>query len=894
MAQRHSHGPARRGPNWAWRWLVLGAVVLLSLAGRGPAHAEEPKPEPAGKPQAKTEPPGPLRIATAGTDDVLAEMDFDRTADGQHVLSIPYPIHVTYPAANLELRANGAVIWITPVESADIEALDENEESPKRMGEFLRVMQRVREIHLYAEGPVWMRYGREAAMSTLRAETLYFTITRSAMVDPETGAAEFSLSGVVEGARAHTSAEAAAALAPGTEEVDAETGKPLVIQTGTGTETGIVEAGGVNARVAAEGAVVVKPEPDIFELERRRRFFMRADRLRILRATTASSLGTTAEVEEGEVSASSLAIPSHSFRSSHITVVLRGSRRHVTLKEPGLTLGGVKVFSYPSQRYLHDIDSRFPVTRLDLSSSDAYGFYLRTRLDVIALYDYLADPEPPFIPFELSPLFEWYEERGTATGLEFRTHRIPSFGGGWDSEFQGNYIGDEGDRRPEVAGLGFYPLRSPDRGRFRGWARHRNRSFLSLDAHANYQSDGTYLQEFFRNEYLGNEVEQTFLRIRHDTDYRSFYLGVGVRGRDFADEVERLPEVGFGTFGEPLGLLGLYLTSEGTLGHYRVRTAQPGHPLEGRQVLRADFSARLERPFDLGVATLVPYAGFRMTASDTRYAGASGGNPLYDESTGFVPLAADDFINEGTVRAQLLAGAVLQTDMVRTWGGVSSQWLGMNGLRHVMTPAVRVETVTGPSDRSQLFMQMDAVDAAESMNRVTYSLRNRFQTRRVRQGDSAPSTVDLLDLLVELPTFPNRHRDNGGDLLGDLEVRAISNLSPHVQLRAGGFIDPHDFGWTRSYAAAAFPLGDLESTLYMRAVKGQHEILGASLMMDLSGTYRLELSQEYDMRAESARDTLFRITRTVAEAFTFRVSVRRDSVTRDITASLSLGAVFGP
>lgn len=205
-----------------------------------------------------------------------------------------------------------------------------------------------------------------------------------------------------------------------------------------------------------------------------------------------------------------------------------------------------------------------------------------------------------------------------------------------------------------------------------------------------------------------------------------------------------------------------------------------------------------------------------------------------------------------------------------------------------------MDSVVGPSGRSALFMQMDEVDAQDSVNRVTYSVRNRFQTRRIRSGDVTPSTVDLLDVLLELPTYPNRHRDNGGDLLGDVEARMVANPSSFLQLRAGGFFDPHNWDWQRMYAAAAFPMGDIESTLYARALRNQHEIVGASLAVNLSGTYRLELEQEFDLRTDSARDTVFRLSRSLAEVFSLRLTVRRDAVTRDIAVSFSAGALFGP
>ncbi len=829
-----------------------------------------------------------ISIRVLGSEEVNADLEAFRTTGSQLAIVVPYPLDLTYPAAGVTMLANAAVVWATPNDPTELEQIDAVKDPTERLERAASVLDRISDLTIYAEGPVWLRYGAEEAASTVRADRLILSV-RKGEANPE-GGFSFVLSGAVENARAHTSEEAAKALSsvPGSE---VEGLRPQGDEDSAATEPG-----GINRRAAQEGVRPREIEPDIFSLEKGRRLFLRAQRLRILEASGDASQRTAVEAEDGSITASSLAVPQHAFSSELIQIRLSGTRRIVILKDPGLDVGGSRVFTYPSERYVQDLDSKFPVRRLDLGYSDAFGLSFRTRVDLISGYDYFWDPEPPFRPFELGPIFEYHSKRGIAYGMEYVTPAIPTFGQGFDASIQGYTIRDRGDRRAVAQTLGYYPLRQPQRGRVRGYARYRGAEGLAIDSHINYESDGTFVEEFFRDEYLSNVQDKTFVRVRRDFRFHSYYVDLTVRARDFRNEIERLPVVGFGIFRQPIlpPGLGLYLTADGTFGLYRARIAEPGHPGDDRTVVRGDLSVQVNRPLDFGFMTIDPYLGFRVTGADTRYNGVAGGNPLYDPVVGYQPLAGDPYERRAVGRAMLLYGASAQTTLSRTWRGVRSGTLDVHGLRHVMTPQVRWENALGPDGRAERFMQMDEVDALERGQRFVLSLRNRIQIRRASDDLAGARTVDLLDLLVEVPWYPARQRDNAGQGFGEIEFRGVSNALGLLQLRAGGFIEPETFNWRRLYAAAAFPIGQTEWTLYARSLRGQHQIIGAALAADLSGTYRLELDQEYDLSINRARDTVLRISRMAAEAIAFDVTFRRNAITQDVSFSFGLSVLFGP
>lgn len=838
------------------------------------ARTDEAAPSAPATPSA---PPVVIETWGAADDSFDAWAEYARTADGASVGLFPYPTRISYAPLELELWADAVVAWVITGESDSgdsssaaqaVDALDAFQSS-------------FNEMEIYAEGHVRLS-ARD--IGTIRATRIYLRMERASE--------GFVLRGVVTEPRAHVFPREAA------EAEDALKKPEQRSELLRGTEDRESQRSSTNATVDAESIISDAPprpeDEELFKLEQGRALFFRAERMRIFNLPTWPSGTKTIEIDNADITTSSLAIPGYAFKAEAVRIDVRPTRRGVTMRNPALALADHRVLVMDDDNYYYDIDSTFPVTRLRIGDSSAFGNTLRFRMDVITAYDFFYDPEPTFRPFEFSPIIDYFDKRGTGVGAEFAIGDARPFATGFDARFEGYFIGDQGDRRDIARTLGWYPLENRDRGRFKGYARLRTPDRFQADLYVNYASDRNVIEEFFRAEYRQNDPQRSFIRVRKDIRNRSYYVDASLRARHFVDEVEKLPELGYGSWREPVlpRTLGLQLTSEATLGHYRLHLRDDSHPLYERSVLRGDASMRLYRPFDFGTFSLDPYLGWRATFSDTSYTGPDAGNPLYDEGVGFVVPPRTGVEDEFVSRIQFLAGASIGTHVAREYSGVQNELFDINGLRHVMSPLISYEFVEGPENRSHRFVQMDEVDRADNVDRFMLRMRNRFMTKRRQQGQEI--TQDILDLMVQVPLYMQPHRDNGGQRFGDIEVSARMHPTSQVALRGGIFLTPDELEWRRMYLSAGFSTQQSDWRLYYRNVRNVHEVIGGTVSAYFSAKYSATISQEYDIVTSKARDTHIGIARTFFEALAVQANFRRDAITRDVSIGFSFDARFGP
>ncbi|MCK6438941.1 MAG: hypothetical protein L6Q71_01925, partial [Planctomycetes bacterium] len=420
---------------------------------------------------------------------------------------------------------------------------------------------------------------------------------------------------------------------------------------------------------------------------------------------------------------------------------------------------------------------------------------------------------------------------------------------------------------------------------------------FQLEGNVHYASDPAFIEEFERDEFKENYPRRTFIFGRKDFLSHSFFIDVSPRIRPFTDEVERLPVAGFMTWREPVGprSLGLLMSADGTAGYYRIQTADHDHPFNNYDFLRADTKLLLSRPMDFGLFSLEPGFGLRVTASDRKVTAAN--NPLYDPLLGFAPPAfgTAEVGEDIASRIQTVGYLDWQTNFVRTWPGEKGGLLGLNGLRHIVTLQNRWENVFSSSASASDFLQTDEVSALDPAQRLTMSVRNRFQTRRRIPGTNTWRTEDMLDVLAALPVYPNSARDNGGERLGDLEISAAAKPHPYVRVQSGTFWDTREFEWRRIYGTARVNVReDLALNLHWRLMESRHEVIGASFETLLSHNYAISARQDYDVRAGKFRDTVLTLARHTLDAFAINFTVRRDAILEDLNFGLSISGQFGP
>jgi hypothetical protein len=85
-----------------------------------------------------------------------------------------------------------------------------------------------------------------------------------------------------------------------------------------------------------------------------------------------------------------------------------------------------------------------------------------------------------------------------------------------------------------------------------------------------------------------------------------------------------------------------------------------------------------------------------------------------------------------------------------------------------------------------------AIDTRDSIEEVTFDLRQRLQTKRGYPGNQ--HIVDWMTLDMSATFFPHADRDNVGEPVGFLEYDWLWNIGDRTALSSSGWVDPADGG----------------------------------------------------------------------------------------------------
>ena len=478
--------------------------------------------------------------------------------------------------------------------------------------------------------------------------------------------------------------------------------------------------------------------------------------------------------------------------------------------------------------YARDLErDRTVLKRFRLRHSSEFGTEIRTAWDLYDLGLYDNDWS------NLALVVDVLTERGVGLGLDFDYERW-----GGKGYFTSYYIDDSGEDFPGV------PLQHRERGRFEWRHRQRLSPYDTLLAEFAWMSDRNFLDEYFEREAREDKEKETVLYYKHQRGLAALTALAKVRTNNFLTQTEYLPQVGVRLLGYPLGysLWGdrLTLTSTSQLANVRLR---PDDALQLPQprAWRFDTLNELAMPLAWRFIHFVPFAVVRYTAySDTPDAlGLESGH------------SRDRFAAAVGFRSSATFWRVYQ---------VSSRLWDLDGIRHIITPTVDfLHRFAVTAEPHELF-QFDEVDPIDELQVISLGLRQRWQTRRLTRGYSPLASVDrrVVDWLVldaELDVFPNRGRDNEGDLFGNMELDLIWRVSDHVAVLSDAELDLDDgFDWDLFNVALkvdrsprlSFYLGHR----YTRDVASS--AFTAGFDYQLSQKWQLGVLWQYDLQADAA------------------------------------------
>jgi len=633
------------------------------------------------------------------------------------------------------------------------------------------------------------------------------------------------------------------------------------------------------------------------------------------------------EAKNVQIAASAFFDPQLALAAKSITITREqrdealggGQRVMVSGTDMVPKLAGLPFFYIPS--YTGDIE-RFPLRDIRFSGSNSAGVGVQTRWDLFGLTG-LAAPQA----VDLDLLLDYSAKRRAGLGLDsawttldqkgsFFTYFAPSDGGtdilqpgvridqnntsrgmtllehrldldpAWRLTLEGNYISDET----------FVAAYDPELARTRReFASSINLANLSDNAAFNLQVRGTF-NDFQSNEFAlqsqGYTVKKTpeirYQRVADDLlsdnpGLLTWTHEYSVAQLQYQFNKSTASQIGFNTaalsqraFGlNPNQTFAQRLTAEG---------------LTDDSVVRADTRQQLSMNLQEGPVKITPFVVARATYYDDKFA------TLADEN------------NDERTRLWGSTGLKLDTSMQRVYSDAQSDFLDVNGLRHIINPSVTAWSAGSNRNSKSLPVYDPDVDDLSVGNSIALQLDQTLQTKRGRartqttNPDAPASTGHIADFLKLNATavFTSADKDTKAPIGRYYDARPeLSNLRDFASIDAAMLL-------TDALTLTATNIYDLDSrqnTTTTAGVQVAHSrdfstyaelrylnpldstVVALGLDGRITPTYLLRLETSFDTDQSELQDINTRIDREFPEA-TFSVKIGYNQITDEYSASV--------
>jgi len=240
-----------------------------------------------------------------------------------------------------------------------------------------------------------------------------------------------------------------------------------------------------------------------------------------------------------------------------------------------------------------------------------------------------------------------------------------------------------------------------------------------LDPNANF------LKDYFYREYEKDSQPLTYALFHHSFNYSSLDILAQARINQWYDQVSKLPEVKYTLPSYKLGETPLYFENNSVLTNFNKKASTAPVSLDEVSVTRFDFINKLSMPMKLAFLEFTPFVKDRQI--------------IYDKG------ADGESLPVNTV---FYAGADLSTKFYRIYNiKTNVLGLGLNGLRHIVTPTIGYSYNHAPTIQNNKLKQIDSVDLLTSGNAANLGLSNKLQVKR-KDKKGKEVTVDFLDVNV--------------------------------------------------------------------------------------------------------------------------------------------------
>ena len=227
------------------------------------------------------------------------------------------------------------------------------------------------------------------------------------------------------------------------------------------------------------------------------------------------------------------------------------------------------------------------------------------------------------------------------------------------------------------------------------------------------QSDANVRKDFFYREFEKVTNPRSFLLLSHVYPNATLSFLAEPRVNKFDAIVQRIPELRLETVNQKVGRTPFYYKNTSQTAYLSSTTANVGAT---NDLFRTDTSNQLSYPFRFMSVDFSPYVGHR----DTFYS-----RGLTDQ--------------EDLTRGMFFGGMDMSTKFYKIF----------NGFRHIVTPFMQYRYQHMPTVNRAKLLQLDAVDALDKQDIVTFGLENKLQTKKNGASVDAATLILTSDYNIE-------------------------------------------------------------------------------------------------------------------------------------------------
>ncbi len=432
-----------------------------------------------------------------------------------------------------------------------------------------------------------------------------------------------------------------------------------------------------------------------------------------------------------------------SVSSDEIRYVNEEDGEYISMDGATFRIGRIPFFYLPG--YRHYLSDAAYLLDINAGSSGQLGYYLKTTT---------------LLPFtsllRLGANLDYYSKRGILAGptAQYVYNSSSQSIVGALSTGAINDKGNQAERNVDALN------RQIDSKRYFTEWRHKHHigERLTATASASYWSDSDVIRDFRDDIFDENQLPDNFAELSYAGDNWIVSAFGRFRPNNFQLVQERTPEIRFNLLPIPVSNTGAY--HRATASYVQLNEDfgrnSPGNTVEG-QFNRFDLTYRTEHPIRLANwLTLTPLAGARLTQYENQQIDTLA--PSYSE-----PLSTT--LDSSFSREIYELGFDLEAHAYASYPTFNKSW-GIDGLRHLVRPALRYRYYSDPDDVNQIaaidrqvfdlkrplldLSDLRNVDQIAKTHLIRLGVENLFQTRSKNYGSRTLAALNFYqDIIFE-------------------------------------------------------------------------------------------------------------------------------------------------